>query len=55
MLSRDCRISFRNIASVVGIAPNAVKESINKMISSGIIQSFVLRINPALLGYEKEW
>jgi DNA-binding Lrp family transcriptional regulator len=54
MLSRDCRISYRNIASVVGIAPNAVKERINKMISKDIIQSFVLRINPALLGYEKE-
>jgi DNA-binding Lrp family transcriptional regulator len=43
-----------DIASIVAMTPNAVKERINKMVSNGVIRSFVLRINPAILGYEKE-
>jgi DNA-binding Lrp family transcriptional regulator len=52
--ARDCRNPYGNIASIVAMTPNAVKERINKMFSNGVIRSFVLRINPAILGYEKE-
>lgn len=45
---------YRNIASTVGITPNAVKERINKMTSNGIIQNFVVRVNSVIFGYEKE-
>jgi DNA-binding Lrp family transcriptional regulator len=41
-------------ASIVAMTPSAVKERINKMISKGVIRSFVLRINPAIMEYEKE-
>jgi DNA-binding Lrp family transcriptional regulator len=50
----DCRTPYRNIAERVGITPNAVKTRVNKMISQGIIQNFVVRINPVIFGYEKE-
>jgi DNA-binding Lrp family transcriptional regulator len=50
----DCRSPYRNIAERVGITPNAVKTRVNKMISQGIIQNFVVRINPVIFGYEKE-
>ncbi len=53
-LSRDCRVSYRNISSIVGITPNAIKERINTMVCNGIIQSFIVNVNPALFGYEKE-
>jgi DNA-binding Lrp family transcriptional regulator len=53
-LSRDCRASYRDISSIVGITPNAVKERINMMICNGIIQSFRVNVNPVLFGYEKE-
>src|ERR687887_92696 len=53
-LSIDCRIPYRNIAFAVGITPNAVKERINKMTSNGIIQNFLVRVNPIIFGYEKE-
>src|SRR5919199_2870962 len=53
-LSRDCRASYRNIASVVDLTPNAIKERINTMVCNGIIQSFIVNVNPALFGYEKE-
>jgi DNA-binding Lrp family transcriptional regulator len=29
-LSRDCRLSYRDISSIAGITPNAIKERINK-------------------------
>ena len=54
LLSRDCRISYRNMASIVNLTPNAVKARVNKMISKGIIKNFIVRANPALFGYEIE-
>lgn len=53
LLVRDCRNPYSKIASIVGMTPNAVKERVNKMVSNGTIRSFVLRINPTALGYEK--
>ena len=52
-LSLDFRIPYRNIASTVGITPNAVKEIINKMTSNVIIQNFLVRVNPVIFRYEK--
>jgi DNA-binding Lrp family transcriptional regulator len=54
LLARDSRTPYRNIASAVGITSNAAKERINKMVSNGVIRSFVVRINPVIFGYEKE-
>jgi DNA-binding Lrp family transcriptional regulator len=54
LLSRDCRISHRNMASIVNLTPNAVKARVNKMTSKGIIKNFIVRANPALFGYEIE-
>jgi Lrp/AsnC family leucine-responsive transcriptional regulator len=54
LLARDSRTPYRNIASAVGITPSAAKERINKMISKGVIPSFVVIINPVIFGYEKE-
>ncbi|HZA07561.1 MAG TPA: winged helix-turn-helix transcriptional regulator [Nitrososphaeraceae archaeon] len=54
LLARDCRTPYRNISSIVGITTNAVKERIGKMVSSGIIQKFVVLVNPIIFGYEKE-
>jgi Lrp/AsnC family transcriptional regulator for asnA, asnC and gidA len=54
LLAKDSRTTYRNIASVVGVSTNAVKERIHKMISNSIIQKFVVIINPVIFGYEKE-
>ncbi len=54
LLSVDCRISYRKISLSVNLTPNAVKNRINKMILNGIIKNFVVRVNPAILGYEDE-
>lgn len=54
LLARDSRTLYKNIASAVGITPNAAKKRINKLISNGVIRSFSIVINPVIFGYEKE-
>ena len=54
LLIRDSRSSYKDIASSVGISSNAAKERVHKMISNGVIQGFLVRINPVIFGYEKE-
>ncbi len=55
LLSMNSRISYRNISSSVGLTPNAAKSRVNKLISNGIIKDFIVRVNPAVFGYEKEY
>ena len=53
LLARDSRTPYRSIAADVGITQGAAKERINKMLSNGVIQRFVVLINPIIFGYEK--
>jgi DNA-binding Lrp family transcriptional regulator len=53
LLARDSRSPYKSIATDVGITQGAAKERINKMLSNGIIQRFVVLINPIIFGYEK--
>ena len=50
-LLNDCRYSDRQIGKEVGISGGAVKSRIRKMISSGVIEKFTLKIEPPALGY----
>ena len=49
LLARDCRTPYSDISSAIGITSNAAKERINKMVSNGAIQGFLVRINPVSL------
>src|SRR5213083_600438 len=53
LLARDSRTTYKSIAADVGITQGATKERINKMLSNGVIQRFVVLINPIIFGYEK--
>jgi DNA-binding Lrp family transcriptional regulator len=53
ILARDSRTTYKSIAADVGITQGAAKERINKMLSNGVIQRFVVLINPLIFGYEK--
>jgi DNA-binding Lrp family transcriptional regulator len=53
LLARNSRTPYKNISTAVGITPSAAKERINKMLSNGVIQRFVVFINPIIFGYEK--
>jgi DNA-binding Lrp family transcriptional regulator len=51
ILSKDCRASFMSIGSAVGMTSKSVKARIDTMISTGVIEKFVVKVNPASLGY----
>ncbi|TLX66777.1 MAG: Lrp/AsnC family transcriptional regulator [Thaumarchaeota archaeon] len=52
LLARDSRTAYKSIAVHVGITPRSTKERINKMVSNGVIQKFVVLVNPIIFGYE---
>lgn len=52
ILARDCRTSYSNISSQIGLTPKAVKARVKNMVQSGITKKFVVRINPAAFGYK---
>ncbi len=51
ILTIDCRTPDRQIGKKVGLSGVAVKSRINKMIKSGVIQNFTVKVEPPSLGY----
>src|ERR671919_1119041 len=50
-LARDCRTSYSSIGSQTGLTPKSVKARVKEMVRSGVIEKFVVRVNPAAFGY----
>jgi DNA-binding Lrp family transcriptional regulator len=50
-LARDCRTSYGSIGSQIGLTAKSVKARVKKMVGSGVIEKFVVRVNPAAFGY----
>ena len=51
LLTKDCRLSYREIALTLGIATNTVKRRIKNLISRRIIEGFLVRVNLGAFGY----
>jgi DNA-binding Lrp family transcriptional regulator len=52
-LSRNCRASYSSLGSEIGLTAKSVKARVKKMQSSGVIDSFIVKVNPLVLGYSK--
>ncbi len=50
LLSRDARISFRDLGEKVHLSPNATADRVRKLQQAGAIRGFHADINPASLG-----
>ncbi len=50
-LLNNCRESDRQIGKELGVSGGAVKSRVKKMIESGVIEYFALKIEPPVLGY----
>src|SRR5918999_3907139 len=50
-LARDCRTSYNSIGSQIGLTSKSVKARVKNMLRSGVIEKFVVRVNPAAFGY----
>jgi DNA-binding Lrp family transcriptional regulator len=53
LFANNSRMSYRSIASDIGLTSKSAKARIDKMISSNIIQSFNVIVNPIALGCNK--
>jgi DNA-binding Lrp family transcriptional regulator len=51
-LARDCRTSYRSVGSLVGITSKSVKSRVKSMVGGGIIEKFLVIVNPAGFGYK---
>jgi len=51
ILTIDCRTPDRQIGKKVGLSGVSVKSRITKMVKSGVIQNFTMKIEPPSLGY----
>ena len=51
-LARNCRSSYGSIGSEVGLTSKSVKARVKKMIHHGVIEKFVVRVNPATFGFK---
>lgn len=52
-LSRNCRVSYSSLGNEIGLTPKSVKARVEKMQSSGVIDSFIIKVSPLVLGYTK--
>jgi DNA-binding Lrp family transcriptional regulator len=52
-LSRNCRVSYNSLGSEIGMTAKSVKARVKKMQSSGVIDSFIVKVNPMVFGYSK--
>jgi DNA-binding Lrp family transcriptional regulator len=55
ILSNDGRRSFRRMGLEIDLAPNSVKTRVKSLISSGVIEKYIMIVSPSSLGYENEY
>ena len=51
-LAKNCRSSFSSIGSHVDLTSKSVKARVKKMVRHGVIERFVVRVNPAAFGFK---
>lgn len=50
-LAGDCRTSYHSIGSQIGITSKSIKSRVKNMMQSGIIEKFIVIVNPTAFGY----
>ena len=51
LLTKDCRLSYREIGLTLGVTTNTVKRRIKNLVSMLIIEDFLVRVNLGAFGY----
>jgi DNA-binding Lrp family transcriptional regulator len=55
LLARNGRISYRSIGLTIGLTTKSVKSRVYRMLAAKVIEKFLVKVNPSVLGYEKTW
>jgi Lrp/AsnC family leucine-responsive transcriptional regulator len=53
-LSRDARLSWRELATMTGVSAPTVRERIRRLEATGVITGFGVELSPKALGYSLE-
>ena len=51
-LARNCRSSYSSTDSEVDLTSKSIKAQVKKMVHQGVIEKFVVRVNPAAFGFK---
>lgn len=54
ILKKNSRASYAEIGRTIGLSPSAVREHVQKLEDTGIIESYGVKINHGLLGFGME-
>src|SRR5436309_2852527 len=46
LLAKDCRASYNSMGSLIGLTSKSVKARVKSMVRNGVIEKFVVRVNP---------
>jgi DNA-binding Lrp family transcriptional regulator len=53
LLASNGRLSYRSIGLTVGLTTKSVKSRVDRMLAARVIQKFLTRVNPSVLGYNR--
>ncbi|HVA58736.1 MAG: Lrp/AsnC family transcriptional regulator [Gemmatimonadaceae bacterium] len=51
LLANNARLSNKELAARVGLAPSSCHERVRRLVATGAVQGFHADVNPAVLGY----
>ncbi|MCT4608833.1 MAG: Lrp/AsnC family transcriptional regulator [Pelagimonas sp.] len=54
VLTRDARISWKDLAQEVGVSPPTIRDRVKRLQDTGVIQRFAVELSPVALGYALE-
>ena len=52
MLTKNARISLREIAVVVNLSPSSIRNRMERLVNLGVIKKYTLDLDPRKLGFE---
>jgi DNA-binding Lrp family transcriptional regulator len=53
LLAKNSRLSYRSIGLAVGLTTKSVKSRVDRMVAARVIQKFLTRVNPSVIGYNR--
>jgi DNA-binding Lrp family transcriptional regulator len=55
LLAKSGRLSYRSIGLTVGLTTKSVKSRVDRMLAAKVIDSFLARVNPSVIGYKRTY
>ena len=53
LLAKNGRLSYRSIGLTIGLTTKSVKSRVDRMLAAKVIERFLARVNPSVIGYKE--